>query len=484
VELDRLELSMSRGVLVTGGGLRILYLAGPTKPDARPNAPPMLTVESFEFSTGWRELLRPTTRVVSVKVRGLQVNIPPKGERGVAVPDDPKRRGQPRLGIVVDTIECTDAKVLIETSAPGKKPLEFAISRLVLTDVGVKKPLNYEAVLVNPKPVGNVRSTGHFGPWQDDNPRDTPLDGSYEFTHADLSSIHGIGGILASTGRFGGTLGEIAVEGEAKVPEFRLDVSDHALPLDTEFRAVVDGTTGDTRLEVVRARVGRSELTAAGAVMRSERVPGHTTDLHVVMEKGRIEDMLVLGLKANPTLMRGALALKTHILIPPGPVSVSRKMRLEGTFEIHGAEFNDAQMQQKVDALSMRAQGKPKLANARDAEVVASSLTGKFSQADGVVDVSELHYEMPGAQVQMEGKIELVGSTFEFHGKVRTEATASQMTTGWKSLLLSPFDGLMKKNGAGLELPVKVTGTRSTYDLRLDFPHDTRAPAGVGSPWK
>jgi hypothetical protein len=53
------------------------------------------------------------------------------------------------------------------------------------------------------------------------------------------------------------------------------------------------------------------------------------------------------------------------------------------------------------------------------------------------------------------------------------------MTTGWKSLMLTPFDGLLKKNGAGLELPVKVTGTRSTYDLRLDFPHDTRARTGV-----
>ena len=75
-------------------------------------------------------------------------------------------------------------------------------------------------------------------------------------------------------------------------------------------------------------------------------------------------------------------------------------------------------------------------------------------------------------------------STFEFHGKVRTEATASQMTTGSKSLLLTPFDGLLKKNGAGLELPIKVTGTRSMYDLRLDFPHDMRTPAGVGSPRK
>ncbi len=484
VELDRLSLSMSRGVIVTGGGLRILYLAGPTKPDARPNAPPMLVVDSFEFGTEWRELLRPTTRVVSVKVRGLRVNIPPKEERGAAMPDDPKRRGQPVIGIAVDRIECTDAKVVIETSKPEKKPLEFAIQSLVLTDVGAKQPFNYEALLVNPKPVGDVRSKGRFGPWQNDNPRDTPLDGSYEFTHADLSSIHGIGGVLSSTGTFGGTLGNLAVEGVTDTPDFRLDVSDHGMPLHTEFNAVVDGTTGDTWLSAVKARIGRSELTATGAVTRSTTGPGHSTDLHVVMGRGRIEDMLALSMKGSPTLMRGALATKVHVEIPPGPVSVSRKIRLEGTFAITGAMLNNAKMREQLDAMSMRAQGKPKLANAQDAEVVASSMSGRFSQADAVLQVSELQYQMPGAQVQMEGKVELVESTFEFHGKVRTDATASQMTTGWKSLLLTPFDKLLKKNGAGVELPIKVTGTGSTYDLRLDFPHDTHAPAGLTSPPK
>jgi hypothetical protein len=94
-----------------------------------------------------------------------------------------------------------------------------------------------------------------------------------------------------------------------------------------------------------------------------------------------------------------------------------------------------------------------------------------------VLTVPQLNLTLPGAQMMMNGQIQLVGSTFEFHGKVRTQATASQMTTGWKSLLLSPFDKLLKKNGAGLELPIKVTGTRSTYDLRLDFPHDTKMPA-------
>ena len=89
---------------------------------------------------------------------------------------------------------------------------------------------------------------------------------------------------------------------------------------------------------------------------------------------------------------------------------------------------------------------------------------------------------MPGAQVAMNGQVELVGSTYEFHGKVRTEATASQMTTGWKSLLLNAVRQAAEENGAGMELPIKVTGKGSTYDLRLDFPHDTHAPPGLTSP--
>jgi AsmA-like C-terminal region len=484
VELDRFELAMSRDMIVTGGGLRILYLAGPAKPVARPNAPPMLVIDNFEFRTGWRELLRPTTRLVTVKVQGLRLDVPPKEERGGQEPDDPKRKGQTPLAIVVDRIECTDAKVTLETSKPGKKPLEFDIKSLVLTDVGAKKPLNYTAVLRNPKPVGDVQAFGHFGPWQGDNPRDTPLDGDYAFTHADLSSLHGLGGILSSTGRFGGTLGNLMADGTTETPDFRLDISDHPTPLHAEFHATVDGTTGDTWLDPVRARLGRTEFTARGSVTRAVEVQGHNTDLNVVIEKGRLEDILSLVLKSNPPLMRGALAAKVHFFDPAGPMSVSRKMRLEGTFAVKDGMMNNPEMQAKMDALSMRAQGKPKQANAQDAEVVGSALSGKFTIANAVLDVKDLNYQMPGAQMLADGQMQLVASTFEFHGTVKTQATASQMTTGWKSMLLTPFDKLLKKNGAGLELPVKVTGTRSTYDLRLDFPHDTHAPAALPTPAK
>jgi hypothetical protein len=480
VELDRLTLSMEKDVVVTGAGLRILGLAGEAEQNAEATPAPIITVRSFEFRTGWRELLLPTTRVLDVKVDGLELRVPPKQQRG-AMQGALEKQRQPALGLAIDRIECTNAKLVLETNVPEKRPLEFDIGRLVLTDVGPDKALGYEAMLRNPKPVGDVSATGSFGPWHGDDPRDTPLAGSYAFTHADLSSLRGVAGILASTGHFSGTLGMIAVNGAADVPDFRLDVSDHPVPLRADFDVMVDGTTGDTRLEKVNARVLGSVLLIHGAVLRTAKIPGHTTDLHVTMDHGRVQDILTLALKANPPLLRGAMTLREHIVIPPGTSSVTRKLRLDGTFRISNASFNNQQMQDKMNAMSMRAQGKPHMANAQDAQSVGATLDGSFSQDNAVVRVSQLDYRMPGAEMKLDGEVHLVGSTFEFRGVVRTQATASQMTTGWKSLLLSPFDKLLKKNGAGLELPVQVNGVGSTYDLRLNFPHDTRGP-GVPPP--
>ena len=44
---------------------------------------------------------------------------------------------------------------------------------------------------------------------------------------------------------------------------------------------------------------------------------------------------------------------------------------------------------------------------------------------------------------------------------------ASQMVTGWKSVLLTPFDPLFKKHGKGLELPVSISGTGNDVKFGL-----------------
>jgi hypothetical protein len=71
----------------------------------------------------------------------------------------------------------------------------------------------------------------------------------------------------------------------------------------------------------------------------------------------------------------------------------------------------------------------------------------------------------------MSGRYSLDGNEFDFHGKARLQAKLSHMTTGFKSILLKPVDPLFSKNGAGTELPVKITGTRSEPHFGLDFGH-------------
>ena len=60
------------------------------------------------------------------------------------------------------------------------------------------------------------------------------------------------------------------------------------------------------------------------------------------------------------------------------------------------------------------------------------------------------------------------------------------MTTGWKSILLKPVDPFFSKDGAGTEVPVRITGTESEPHFGLDFGHkqdreNTGKSTGAGS---
>lgn len=59
-------------------------------------------------------------------------------------------------------------------------------------------------------------------------------------------------------------------------------------------------------------------------------------------------------------------------------------------------------------------------------------------------------------------------------------ATVSQMMTGWKSILLKPIDPFFRKNGAGTEVPIRVTGTESEPHFGLDFGHKDESPKDDG----
>src|SRR6202044_4258277 len=241
----------------------------------------LIAVQEFRFHTSLLNLFRSPMHVETVYVKGLELNIPPKGDRQQMTNMGAKT---PKMTIFVDQFVCQDTKLVINTSKPGKAPLEFAIGSLKVKDIGPGQPMQFNATLVNPKPVGDIQSSGLFGPLQQDSPRDTPVQGDYSFDHADLSTIKGIGGILSSTGHYSGTLGNIAVHGTTDTPDFRVATGGHPVPLHTEFHAIVDGTSGDTYLRPVNATFLHTSFTASGSVVRVNTPKGHDIELDVALD--------------------------------------------------------------------------------------------------------------------------------------------------------------------------------------------------------
>jgi AsmA-like C-terminal region len=472
VELDAFHVSVLRGLLVSGSGLRIFGPADPNNHE--PGMQPVISVGEFRFRTGITDLFRSPTHVDTVYLKGLQLNLPPKEQR--AQMEMAPKAG--KIKIVVDKFMSDGAQLIINTLKPGKLPLEFNIASLKMTSIGPDAPLHFDADLTNPKPVGNIVSSGSFGPWQAENPRQTPVSGTYSFRDADLGTIKGIGGILSSTGKYTGTLENIVVDGATDTPDFRIAISGRSVPLHTDFHAIVDGTSGDTYLQPVNGKILDTSLVAKGSVVRTDNPKGHHVELDVTIDKGRIDDLLKLAVRTNPPVMTGYVRLKTKLDLPPGEPDVSNRLKLAGSFEVSQVHFTNDKTQGKIDALSMRSQGKPKLAQDQVPDNILSNLRGTFGLAGGLLSFSQLVFQVPGTRVNLTGKYSLDGNEFDFHGKARLQANLSHMVTGWKSILLKPVDPFFSKNGAGTELPVKITGTKSEPHFGTDFGHKEEEEQG------
>ena len=319
-----------------------------------------------------------------------------------------------KMSIAVDRFVCANTKLIINTARPGKPPLEFDISDLRMKEIGPGQPLRFDATLINPKPVGAIHSTGQFGPLNEKSPRDSAVIGEYSFTHADLGTLRGIGGILSSTGKYGGTLGRIEVEGQTDTPDFRIAVSGHRVPLHTDFHAIVDGMDGDTYLDPVRARVLNSSFTARGKIVRMKIPRGHDVELDVVLGRASIEDLLKLGIRTDPPIMTGMVAMNTRLSLPAGPEDIANRLKLDGNFHIPAAHFTNEKVQDRIDSLSMRSRGRKRLPQQQPESTVTSDLQGTFTLSQGVLSFSYLHFLVPGTHADLTGKYSLDGEHFRF----------------------------------------------------------------------
>lgn len=467
VELKSLELSLFPRVLATGEGLVLRH-------HGRTDIPPLVSIGKFSFEASISELVSGPKRVHKLRLEGLRIHVPPKGER-------PKTKGSggkvPEF--VIDEVIADGAILQILPKKEGKDPLEFELHRLALHSAGTNQPMTYKTSMRNAKPPGLIEATGKFGPWQSDEPSQTAVSGDYTFENADLSVFKGISGILSSVGKFDGVLGRIEAEGVTDTPDFTLTVSGNPVRLKTEYKAVIDGSDGDTYLQPVNAQLLNSSIAARGSVTGKKGVKGKTISLDVDISPARIQDLLRLVMKSDTAFMTGLLSSRAKLFIPPGDVDVVEKLSLSGQFHVKNGKFKNVSVQQKVETLSRRARGDT--GDDAAGEDIVHDLKGKFKLSGGVMEFSSLSFGVPGAFIQLAGTYGLRSEELDFHGTARMEAKLSQMTTGFKSLLLKVADPFFKKEGAGAVLPIKITGTREQPSFGLELRRkkpDQKTPVG------
>ena len=466
VDLASLQISLFPRPQVLGTGLVLRH-------KGRTDVAPLITIQSYSASAGLWGLIRSPLHLKTVELDRLEISIPPGGvHRDRADPSEEatvtreEARGRPDASkLVIDQIISRTARLDIVSRDPRKLPRRFEIHDLVMRGLGDGDGATFDATLTNPTPRGEIGTRGTFGPWQADDPSQTPVRGEYTFESANLDTIKGIGGTLSSVGTYSGVLERIEVKGETDTRDFSIDIAAQPVPLTTRFHAVVDGTNGDTALERVEAHLIETQIVARGAVVRTEDVKGRRISLDVAIDDGRIEDVLKLAVKATKPIMTGRMQLKAKILLPAGDRDVVDKLDLAGTFRLNEARFSNVNVQEKINALSQRGKGNETAANGSS---VVSRLSGTFTLEGGTLTFSDLSFGVPGAIVQLAGTYDMKRETLDFRGNLLLDATLAETTTGWKAVLGRMAQPLFRRRGGGSKLPIRISGPREQPEFGLD----------------
>jgi hypothetical protein len=96
-------------------------------------------------------------------------------------------------------------------------------------------------------------------------------------------------------------------------------------------------------------------------------------------------------------------------------------------------------------------------------------MLGDFQMAGGVITLPALTYTVPGAVIVLKGTYGVEGGALDFTGSAKLDATVSQMVGGVLGALLKPADRYFKKDGAGTEIPIRISGTREDPKFGVDF---------------
>jgi hypothetical protein len=281
-----------------------------------------------------------------------------------------------------------------------------------------------------------------------------------------LGAVGGVEGTLSSTGKFSGKLAHIDISGSTDVPDFKVKMSTHSVDLKTKFSAYVDATKGDTFLSRVDADFWHTHLVAEGSVAKSDG-DGKVALLELRSAKARIEDILLLFVKAKRAPMSGNMSLRAHVEIPGGEERFLKRVKLRGDFGITEGLFSE-HTQKGVDKLSAGARGE-KESEQEDPETVLTDLKGHVNLARGTATFSDLSFGVPGAVSRMHGTYNLITHKIDLRGQLKVDSKISNTTSGAKAIFLKMIEPFFKKRHRGEIVPVKISGTYEHPTFGLDL---------------
>ena len=107
-----------------------------------------------------------------------------------------------------------------------------------------------------------------------------------------------------------------------------------------------------------------------------------------------------------------------------------------------------------------------------DPDAVISALAGHVELRDATATFNDFRFTVPGASAHMHGTYNLETLAIDLHGTLKTDEEFSGLTTGFKSVILKPFNVFFRKKHAGAVLPVHLAGTYKKPEPGLDLPRE------------
>ena len=154
-------------------------------------ASPLVTIQKLTIQGSYADFLFRPHYISRIFLDGLRVQIPSLSNVGGF------GGGSSTSQITIGEMIANGA--LVEIARAGDHPpLRFDLHEFSLGSVNAKDSMSYRVIMQNPEPPGEIRASGHIGPFNAGNPGQTAVSGTYSMDRADLGAFHGIAGILAS----------------------------------------------------------------------------------------------------------------------------------------------------------------------------------------------------------------------------------------------------------------------------------------------